>query len=892
MNKISSSVKIFISGVFLFNLLMTAIVAINMAYNHRQIERRGVKEISSLSDILEYNLETAVNSIDVTLAIVVSEIENANVNYFIPIEAMRRHITQIDSLLPEVLGLRITNSNGDIVYAVREPWEKGVVNISDREYFKYLRDNQKKELYISQPVIGKYSGKNLIMFARRINNPDGSFAGEIHAGMPVELVTDMLSKIHIGDQTAVSLWGEMSTLIARVNYDKNYEEVPDLTPSPELRNSIQNHEAIITYKTHDVIDGIYRHYYDRKIGRYPLYVSVGRSDTDLYAQWWQDVYHVIFLLIVFFILTVVTSVLVWRYWGRKRLRQGIESLFHTRLQAIVEKIGEATIITDNQGTIRHLNSCSEEMLKCNLSASKGNYIGHFIKISHDLLDETCQDPIQICLGANGYFSFPNTTIFKDNQGNELFLDCFVIPLHTSEEEISGLLWMFRNIQKQRELTLEISHKATHDTLTGILNRSAFDEQMTKLLQSMKEDTIHGLLYLDLDRFKIVNDTCGHTAGDKLLIEITKNIQTSIRDRDIFVRLGGDEFAIVLTFCKIDKIYEIAEKIRHQVDNYRFVYDKQIFHIGVSIGLVIIDHNWKNVTALLQAADTACYAAKNTGRNRVYNFNQDDVTLHSQRSDVKWVQKIDKALINDSFVLFWQKIQSIKEVLPEDSHLPKIGIKGEILLRLQSDTGELLSPGPIIEAAEKFYIATEIDKWVVKTLFSWLELHSIALEHVDMLSFNLSGQSIGDITFHNFLFEIVENIPINYHKLCIEITETAAITNSSHALQFLNKIRLYGFKTSLDDFGSGMSSFGYLKTLPFDFLKIDGQFVKGVDSDKIDLATVKSMCDIARAMGKKTVAEFVETESCEKTLVSIGADYTQGYYRHRPEPIDTLLDAIS
>lgn len=889
LNKVSSSLKYFILGLIFFNLMIASVLTLSLIYNYHQIESREEKEIANLSDIVEFNLNNIFHSIDVTLTIIVSEIENINITQSLSDRLIQQHFSYIDTLMPESLGIRISNKQGELNIKEDDGRDNENVNISDRDYFQYLRDHDGHELYFSKPLLDRYTGKHSIILAKRINNAEGKFVGTAHVSIPIDILTKRLSKFYRGDHSVISLWEDSAHLITRTNSNISYEQSQTIKPNLFLQQAMTHQESVISYQTQDSLDGINRHYTDNKIGHYPLYVSVGRADDDIFYQWRQDVYHIIILFLIFFFVTIISFVFIWLKWGQKNLYRNIERLFENRLETIVAKIKEASVITNNQGKIRYFNCLTEKMFDCSLLESKRLFIGDIIKISHEDDGDTSRDLLKECIDHCGYYSFPITTKFKNRHGHELYLEAFVIPLHTPDEKVLGLLWMFKNVQQQRELTLEITYKATHDSLTGLLNRSAFDEQMSKLLNSMKEDTLHGLLYLDLDRFKIVNDTCGHQAGDQLLKEITQNISTIIRDRDIFVRLGGDEFAIVLTHCKLENIYQIAEKIRKSVDEYRLDYDHHFFHIGVSIGLVVIDKSWTNLSSLLQAADSACYAAKNSGRNRIFNFNQEDRGIYSHQSDVNWVQNIDNALINNSFVLYWQKIQSIKSTDTTDKNKPQRSVKGEVLLRMQSDTGEILLPGPIIKAAEKFFIITEIDKWVVKTLFSWFENNNHILEHLEMLSFNLSGQSIGDIAFHNFIYALVENTKINCHKLCIEITETAAITNSTYAIDFLNKMRLYGFKTSLDDFGSGMSSFGYLKTLPFDYLKIDGQFVKNIENDEIDQATVKSMCDIAHAMGKKTVAEFVETELCEKILISIGADYTQGYYRHRPEPITTLLE---
>ncbi len=389
-----------------------------------------------------------------------------------------------------------------------------------------------------------------------------------------------------------------------------------------------------------------------------------------------------------------------------------------------------------------------------------------------------------------------------------------------------------------------------------------------------------MMYIDLDQFKLVNDACGHAVGDELLQQVSKLLTAAVRDRDTLARLGGDEFGVILEHCTAEQAQRVAQQICDRMDDFRFIHDARRFRIGTSIGLVPVDRRWASTEAILQAADTSCYAAKEAGRNRVHAWFDTDLAMRARHGEMQWTTRIEHALDEDRFVLHAQRIQPL---VGESA-----GIHAEVLLRMLDADGSLIAPGAFLPAAERFHLASRIDRWVLRHCVAWLQSLA-APQQIASLSVNLSGQSVGDRSFHRGALELLAQAGAGIcHRLCLEITETAAVTNLADAALFIEQVRAVGVRVALDDFGAGASSFGYLKTMPVDFLKIDGQFIRDLITDPLDEAAVRCFADVARVVGMQTVAECVDKPEVLARLRVIGIDFAQGFLIHRPEPIDRLL----
>ncbi len=444
----------------------------------------------------------------------------------------------------------------------------------------------------------------------------------------------------------------------------------------------------------------------------------------------------------------------------------------------------------------------------------------------------------------------------------------------------NLLLVCEDVTEAKQLSEKVAYQASHDALTGLVNRAEFDIYLKNLVEEVQQSSAeHALCYLDLDQFKIVNDTCGHLAGDELLRQIGDVLKSNIRQHDLLARLGGDEFGVLMYDCSMQQALRVCDKLRSVIRDFLFCWEDRSFNVGVSIGISMINKTSGNAVELLKEADAACYAAKEKGRNRVHVFTPDDEELASRQGEMQWVERIQRGLDENRFCLFGQLI------VPVDGR--QEGKHFETLVRYQDDKGNIIPPGAFLPAAERYNMAAAMDQWVIKNLFSWLAEHPAFLNDLSVCSVNLSGLSLSDDNMLAFIDQQFLERSIPTQKICFEITETAAISHLGNARHFIDSLRGKGCRFSLDDFGSGLSSFAYLKNLPVDYLKIDGLFVKDILHDEVDLAMVESINSIGHVMGKKTIAEFVENDEIMARLSQLGVDYAQGYGIAKPVPLDEL-----
>jgi diguanylate cyclase (GGDEF)-like protein len=468
-------------------------------------------------------------------------------------------------------------------------------------------------------------------------------------------------------------------------------------------------------------------------------------------------------------------------------------------------------------------------------------------------------------------------------GEEYGIEDSAAPIRNANNDILGAVLVFHDVTEQRRLSNEITYQATHDSLTGLVNRLEFETRLRRLLrQPINEKKPHALLYVDLDQFKIVNDTCGHSVGDKALQQVSKLLDQIIRNRDTLARLGGDEFGVILEHCTTEQAIRVSETICQQMDEFRFAHETHRFRIGASVGLVSIDKRWNTTSALMQAADKSCYAAKDAGRNRVHIWSETDLAMRTRHGEMQWTTRIESALDEKRFELYAQRLSDLGS--------ESTGIHAEVLVRLRDTDGAIILPGAFFPAAERFHLASRIDKWVLRNAIDWLVSKPRALfQDIDMLCINLSGQSVGDRAFHSFANEILNKLDKQTcSKICLEITETAAITNLTDASLFIEQVSNLGVLVALDDFGAGASSFDYLKKLPVDILKIDGQFIQDLIEDPLDEAAVRCFVEVAKIIELKTVAEFVSTPEVFERVKALGIDFAQGFLLHKPEPIDIAI----
>ena len=469
---------------------------------------------------------------------------------------------------------------------------------------------------------------------------------------------------------------------------------------------------------------------------------------------------------------------------------------------------------------------------------------------------------------------------RTKEGELYWAQHYIAPITDSEGTITHYVGIQEDVTAAKEISKKLSYQASHDELTGLINRHEFERRLNRVVATAKKDASqHALCFLDLDQFKIINDTCGHIAGDELLRQLGGILSDYLRKRDTLARLGGDEFAILMEHCDYEHATRTANAVRRLVEQFQFLWEEHIFSIGVSIGVTEINQKTASSTEALIHADSACYAAKDLGRNRVHHYRHNDEQLAKREGEFRWVNKIKQALAENSFLLYVQPIISLADV----DH----GRIYEVLLRLQGENGEIISPGSFLPAAERYNLSGHIDRWVIDHTFLWLTKHLQQLDELDHLAINLSGCSLGDDALLGHIIKQIRALNIPPEKIKFEITETAAIANLRDAQVFIKTLSEYGCLFALDDFGSGLSSFAYLKNLPVDALKIDGMFVKDILDDAIDEAMVKSINEIGHIMGMKTIAEFVENNAIKERLQEMGVDYVQGYAIGKPVPIETV-----
>ena len=540
-------------------------------------------------------------------------------------------------------------------------------------------------------------------------------------------------------------------------------------------------------------------------------------------------------------------------------------------------IGDAVVTTDATAVVTYLNAVAERLTGWDNQTARGRPLTEVFRILDEVTRDPAEDPVDRCLKGGERVVPANHCLLISRDQRELNIDMSVASIRDSDNASIGVVLVFRDVTEERKLAQQLSHQATHDTLTGLVNRLEFERRLSHLLGSANLYAPHALLYLDLDQFKVVNDTCGHAAGDDLLRQISALLRAKLRARDTLARLGGDEFGVLLEHCPVIEAKRIANSLRELLQGFRFGWNDRSFTIGVSIGLVPITRTGETLAGVFSAADSSCYAAKEKGRNRVHVYQAGDSMLAARDGEMRWMPRIQQALADERFRLYYQPI------LPVGSH-PPAGARGEILIRMVDEAGRIVPPGAFLPAAERYGLMLALDRWVVRRSLEALSVTSDTGRDVTF-AINISGQSLGAADFLDFVTEQIGATRVAPSKVCFEITETSAVSELAHALRFIDTLKGLGCRFALDDFGTGVSSFSYLKNLPVDYLKIDGGFVTGLVGNDIDQAMVEAVHHIGHMMGLETIAEWVESQAILLKLRQIGVNYGQGYALGHPRPLD-------
>jgi diguanylate cyclase (GGDEF)-like protein/PAS domain S-box-containing protein len=553
---------------------------------------------------------------------------------------------------------------------------------------------------------------------------------------------------------------------------------------------------------------------------------------------------------------------------------------HVNAWGALDSLAESVLTTDVQGRIVYVNRAGEQLI----GKPAADILGHTLPDVIELVDEgdrrTLGDPVRQSLATGSRIDLGRRgMLVSGSSEGDRSIEVTVSPMRNATGEVTGAVVALRDVSDLRGLTRAMSYQASHDALTGLVNRREFERRLEDGLEAARGGARHVLCYLDLDRFKAVNDECGHVAGDNMLREVAGIIKEAVRDSDTVGRLGGDEFGILLVGCPLEKARQIADDVVRAVNDHRFVWKDKIFSVGVSVGLVEVTHESTSIEDLFGAADSACYVAKNQG-SRVHVYSAKDEAAARHRGEIVWLQLLQSALKENRFELHAQTILALDGTAPGGPGL-------EVLLRLKDDRGVSVAPAEFMRAAERYRLMPQIDRWVVQSALALLAHGAVRLPEGRSLCINLSFQTLGDAAFLEFVVDCLDRTGVAPDRLCFEVTENSVITNIDHARRFIGVLHGMGCRFALDDFGRGLSSFANLKNLSLDYLKIDGYFIRNLASDNVNQAMVTAMVKLARSLNFQVVAEHVEDLSALDSVTRMGVDFVQGYQVGRPQPLSLL-----
>jgi diguanylate cyclase (GGDEF)-like protein/PAS domain S-box-containing protein len=552
-----------------------------------------------------------------------------------------------------------------------------------------------------------------------------------------------------------------------------------------------------------------------------------------------------------------------------------------RAQVTLHSISDAVVTADHDGCIDYLNPVAVQLTGWSVGEARGMSVDAVLSLRDEVTRAEFPHPLLRALREGVVVGVSDQCMMIDRGGGELAVQYSAAPIRDGANQTVGAVVVFRDVTRDHHLKRALSYQAKHDALTGLINRREFDARLGAALDSAHAgDAEHALLYIDLDQFKVVNDTCGHAAGDRLLRDVTAMLQQQVRSADSIARLGGDEFGIIAQHCTVEQALRLADAIRQVVQNYRFMWEQREFRIGASIGVVGINRDSEAAASLLSAADIACYAAKDAGRNRVHVYDNGDAS--DRQRDMFWISRVTRAVEEGRLELYQQPIVATGEGAQRMQF-------HELLVRMRGDGDALVLPGEFVPAAERYNVITAIDRWVVRRAADLIVARAThGLPPTLLTAVNVSGASICERSFLEFVLALTEN-PVVGRGLCFELAESAVVNSLARAAEFMHALKSRGCRFTLDNFGSGIASLQCLRSLPIDFLKIDGDCTAGIVDDPVDRSLVEALLKIAQAQRIATIAERVESGPVWGQLVKLGVDYVQGFQIARPQPLATLTE---
>jgi diguanylate cyclase (GGDEF)-like protein/PAS domain S-box-containing protein len=754
-----------------------------------------------------------------------------------------------------------------------------VTHVADRQHFQ--ASWTRAGLAVAPPVYSELLQRWQVPAGRQLKRADGSFAGAVLLAFDAALLTEGF-KINSHEGNLVGVLGADGIFLSRLA-DARQSSGDLLDGNRLVSASMRLHRSMAPSTSPS--DGVARFTSVKHITGTDLYAMVAVPASTSLAGYEtlrrQSLIAAAAAALVIVFITVVLS------GQSRRLRRTVVEkeqaelrVFHEKelLEVTLRSIVDGVAATNHLGRVTYLNPAAEEMTGWSMAEAIGKPLSEVACLVHAHTRERLGHGLDELARPGAQPRPARDSVLVHRSGVPRSIEDSAAPILGRHGAAVGAVLIFHDVSPAKKLAAEMSYQASHDLLTGLNNRAAFEMRLDAALATDDLQASGVVMLLDLDQFKVVNDTCGHAAGDQLLKQVTDLLAQEIRKQDLLARLGGDEFGVLLEACPLEPALRVAEAMRRRVSELQFVWEGRSFQLGVSIGLVPFKAHQYSRSDLMRVADSSCYVAKEAGRNRVHVHDEADTAVAHRNGELDWFSRLQQALTEDRFVLYAQRIASIQE---SGGGYESV----EVLIRLLDDQGKIVAPMAFIPAAERYGLMPSIDRWVISKA---LAQHAGFARHYKLparFSINLSGASMADASLVGFVRQELKKHRVPPELVCFEITETAAVGNFDVAVQLIHDLRELGCRFALDDFGAGMSSFTYLKRLPVDYVKIDGAFVKDMAKDAVDFAMVEAIHNIAHRMGLRTVAEFVQNDATIEMLRGLGVDYVQGYGVEKPRPLD-------